>query len=94
MSEWAHTPGALGRAKPGDLLHIGEIYEKTGGLLKIRRVGSFVAVTCAQAWDGHPIPWPRPEDVLEAIVIEPGTGAVKVIPRDRPEGSSASLPPS
>jgi len=83
QSEWGFAPKALSRAKVGDLLHVGELTERRGGLLKIRRSGSFISISAEQAWAGHPIPWPRPEDGIKTIVIDPGTHEVRFIPRDR-----------
>lgn len=94
QSEWAYAPKALSRAKVGDLLHVGELDEKRGALLKIRRTGSFISISADQAWEGAPIPWPRPEDGVKEIVIDPKTGAVWFIPRDHPgaagDGGSSS----
>jgi hypothetical protein len=81
QSEWAHTPHALSRAKPGDLLHVGEVEDRKGGILKIRSTGSFLALTSRQAWEGEEVPWPRPDDGVKGAIIEPGTGGVKFIPK-------------
>lgn len=94
FSEWANAPRSLSRAKVGNLLHTAELDERRGGLLKIRRTGSFITVSADQAWKGAPIPWPRPEDGVKEIVIDPKTGEVRFIPRDRPgdsgDGESSS----
>lgn len=94
QSAWAHTPKYLCRAVVGDLLHIGELTERRGGLLKIRRTGSFISITADQAWKGAPIPWPRSEDGVKEIIIEPGTGAVQFIPIDRAEIHASEGPSS
>jgi hypothetical protein len=89
QSEWAYAPKALSTAKPGDLLHVGELHEKRGGLLKLRRTGSFISVSADQAWKGAPIPWPREADGVGMIIIEPDIDRVMFIPKDRPACSSS-----
>jgi hypothetical protein len=94
QSEWAYAPKALSRANVGDLLHVGELNEKRGALLKIRRTGSFVSVSSDQAWRGAPIPWPRAADGVKEIVIDPKTRKVRFIPTDRPACSGGEAPVS
>jgi len=84
QSEWAHAPKALSRAKVGDLLHLGEVSEERGGLLKVRKTGTFVSLTADQAWLGRIIEWPNDHDSVSALIIEQFTDRVMFIPRDRP----------
>ncbi len=87
QSFWASAPHYLSQAQAGNLLLIGEAEDRRGGLLRIRSTGSFVTLTADQAWEGAPIPWPRPEDGVKEIVIGPVNRIVTWIPTD-PRGPS------
>lgn len=68
-SAW-FVPGYLKKAQPGDLLLLGEIEERTGGILRIKRASVFVSVDSGQVWEGAAVPWPREADGIESFAIQ------------------------
>ena len=63
------VPHYLARAVAGDLLLMGETEEKTGGLLRLRKMPVFISLTPAQVWNAAPIPWPSVDDYVHAFKI-------------------------
>lgn len=82
QSEWSRVPHALSRARVGDLLHLGEVNERRGGILKIRRTGTFVLLQPEQGWHGVKVTWPNLSELWESFVID-DSGVVTFNPRDR-----------
>ena len=67
-SQWPRD--YLNKAQPGDIYLLGEIEERTGGVLRIRRASVSISLTSNQVWAGKFVRWPRPTDEIKGFRIE------------------------
>lgn len=68
-SSW-YVPGYLKKAQPGDVLLLGEIDDRTGGILRIKRASVFVTLDSGQVWAGKHVAWPREQDGIDGFTIQ------------------------
>ena len=68
QSEW-YGPQFLNKAQPGDLLLLGDVSQRPGGFLRIKKASVFITVTHEQVWAGKFVEWPRPRDGIKGFYI-------------------------
>ena len=74
-------PHYLRSAIPGDLLLVGEYFEKPGGFLRLRKASVFLSLTAEQVWGGEAVLWPRAVDGIASFTISED-GSVLFVPKD------------